>query len=78
MPVAVVYAPTDVCEAGKKMFHSKIDSVLDQCLRYGPFIVLGDFNAVTSTEKAESCKIHKVKNCGFSVSETSAALLDLV
>ena len=36
----------------KEMFYAKLDSVLDQCPRRDALIVLGDFNAVTGTERA--------------------------
>ena len=53
MFVVVVYAPTEVCESDEKeMFYAKLDSVLDQCPRRDALIVLGDFNAVTGTERA--------------------------
>ena len=46
-------APTKVCEPEEKeMFYAKLDSVL--CLRRDALIVLGDFNAVTGTERAGS------------------------
>ena len=35
------------------MFYAKLDSVLDQCSRRNAFIVLGDFDAVTGTERAD-------------------------
>ena len=50
LSVAAVYAPTKVCETEEKeMFYAKLDSVLNQC---DAFIVLGDFNAVTDTERS--------------------------
>ena len=52
MSVVAVYAPTEVCETEEKMFYAKLDSVLNQCPRRDAFIVLGDFNAVTGTERA--------------------------
>ena len=53
MSVVAVYAPTEVCETEEKeMFYAKLDSVLDQCPRRDALIVLGDFNAVTGTERA--------------------------
>ena len=52
MSEVAVYVPTEVCETGKKeMFYAKVDSVLDQCPLPDALIVLGDFNAVTSTER---------------------------
>ena len=46
-------APIEVCETEEKeMFYAKFDSVLDQCSRRDALIVLGDFNAVTDTERA--------------------------
>ena len=52
MPVVAVYAPTKVCETEEKeMLYAKLDSVLDQCPRHDALIVLGDFNAVTGTER---------------------------
>ena len=42
-----------MCETEEKgMFYAKLDSVLDQCPRRDALIVLGDFNAVTGTERA--------------------------
>ena len=53
MSVVAVCAPTEVCETEEKeMFYAKLDSVLDQCPRRDAFIVLGNFNAVTGTERA--------------------------
>ena len=51
MSVVAVYAPTEVCET-EKLFYSKLDAVLDQCPRRDALIVLGDFIAVTGTERA--------------------------
>ena len=52
MSVVAVYAPTEVCETkGKEIFYSKLDSVLDKCPRRDAVIALGDFNAVTGTER---------------------------
>ena len=52
MSVIAVYASTKVCETKEKeMFYGKLDSVLDQCPRRDALIVLGDFNAVTGTER---------------------------
>ena len=36
----------------KEMFYAKLDSVLDQCPHCDALIVLGDFNAVTGSERA--------------------------
>ena len=53
MFVVAVYAPTEVCETEEKeMSYAKFDSVLSQCPRRDALIVLGDFNAVTGTERA--------------------------
>ena len=53
MSVVAVYAPTEVCETEEKeMFYAKLDSVLNQSPHRDAFIVLGDFHAVTGTEKA--------------------------
>ena len=52
MSVVAVYAPTEVCETEEEMFNANLDSVLDQCPCRDALIVLGDFNAVTGTEKA--------------------------
>ena len=53
MSVVAVYAPTEVCETEEKeMFYTRLNSVLEQCLRRDALIVLGDFNAVTGTERA--------------------------
>ena len=41
-----------MCETEEKMFFAKLDSVLDQCPRLDALIVLGNFNAVTATERA--------------------------
>ena len=51
MSVVAVYAPTEVCETEEEMFYTKLDSVLDQFPRHDALIVLGDFNAVTGTER---------------------------
>ena len=48
-----VYAPIEMCETEEKeMFYVKVDSVLDQCPCCDALIVLGDFDAVTSIERA--------------------------
>ena len=53
MSIVAVYAPNEVCETEQKeMFYAKLDSVLDQCPRRDARIVLGDFNAVTGSERA--------------------------
>ena len=62
----VVYAPTE-------MFYAKLDSVLDQCPRWDTLIVLGDFNAVTGTERTgyELC----LGPHGFNTRNTNSSLL---
>ena len=78
----------------KEMFCAKLDYVLDQCPCRDALIVPGDFNAVTGTKKAgyeicvsphgsgttnnNSSFLLTAENCGFLVSETNAAPLDLV
>ena len=53
MSLVAVYAPIEMYEVDEKeMFYAKLDSVLDQCPCQDTLIVLGDFNAVTGTEKA--------------------------
>ena len=52
MSLVAVYAPTKVCGADKKMFYTKLYSVLDQCPRRDSLIVLSDFNAATGTQRA--------------------------
>ncbi|MCP3680346.1 MAG: endonuclease/exonuclease/phosphatase family protein [Gammaproteobacteria bacterium] len=53
MSLVAVYAPTEIYELEEKeMFYAKLESVLDQCPRRDTLIVLGDFNAVTGTERA--------------------------
>ena len=53
MSVVAVYAPIEVCETEEKeMFYPNLDSVLHQCPRRDALIFLGDFNAVTGTERA--------------------------
>ena len=53
MSLVAVYAPTEVCGTEEKeMFYVKLDSVLNQCPCRDALIVLGDFNAVTGTERA--------------------------
>ena len=53
MFVVAIYSPTEVCKTEEKeMFYAKLDSVLDQCPRSDALIVVGDFNAVTGTERA--------------------------
>ena len=53
MSCVAVYASTEMCEMEEKeMFYAKLDSVLDQCPSRDTLIVLGDFNAVTGTERA--------------------------
>ncbi|XP_045124384.1 uncharacterized protein LOC123512207 [Portunus trituberculatus] len=52
MSDVAVYAPTEVCETEEETFYAKLDSVLDQCPCRDALNVLGDFNAVTGTERA--------------------------
>ena len=53
MYLVAVYSPTELSGADEKeIFYTKLDSVLDQCPRRDTLIVLGDFNAVTGTERA--------------------------
>ena len=52
MSAVALYAPTEMCETEEKMFHAKLDTVLDQCPCHDALTVLGDFNAVTGTERA--------------------------
>ena len=52
MSLIAVYAPTEVCGTEEEMFYVKLDSVLNQCPCRDALIVLGDFNAVTGTERA--------------------------
>ena len=48
-----VYAPTEVSVPEEKdLFYAKLDSVVEQCPSRDSLIVLGDFNAVTGTERA--------------------------
>ena len=52
MSVVAVYAPTELCKTEEEMFCAKLDSVLDECPCRDALIVMGDFNAVTGTERA--------------------------
>ena len=52
MSVVAVYVPTEMCET-EEMFYTKLNSVLDQCPCHDALIVLGDFKAVTGTERAD-------------------------
>ena len=53
MSLIAVYAPTEMSEfEEKEMFYAKLDSVVDQCPSRDTLVVLGDFNAVTGTERA--------------------------
>ena len=53
MSLVAVYAPTETSELEEKeMFYAKLDSVVDQCPSHDTLVVLGDFNAVTGTERA--------------------------
>ena len=53
MSLVAVYAPTEMSDLEEKeMFYAKLDSVVDQCPSRDTLIVLGDFNAVTGTERA--------------------------
>ena len=53
MSIIAVYAPTETSELEEKeMFYAKLDSMVDQCPSRDTLIVLGDFNAVTGTERA--------------------------
>ena len=58
MSLVAVYAPTEVSETEEKeVFYAKLESILDQCPRRDVLVVLGDFNAVTGTDRAgyEKC-----------------------
>ena len=53
MSLIAVYAPTEMCETlEKETFYAKLESIIDQCPRRDVLVVLGDFNAVTGTERA--------------------------
>ena len=52
MSVVAVDAPTKACETEEKISYGKLDFVLDLCPHRDALIVLGDFNAVTGTERA--------------------------
>ena len=53
MSMVAVYAPTETSGLEEKeMFYAKLDSVVEQCPSRDTLIVLGDFNAVTGTERA--------------------------
>ena len=52
MSVVAVYAPTETSKPEEKeMFYAKLDSVVEQCPSRDTLLVLGDFNAVTGTER---------------------------
>ena len=95
MSLVAVYAPTEICEGDEKeMFYAKLDSILDQCPRQDTFIILGNLNAATGTERtgyelcvvshvsdtrnANSSLLLKIENYSFLVSEIRTAPLDLV
>ena len=53
MSIVAVYAPTETSDLEEKeMFYAKLDSIVDQCPSRDTLLVLGDFNAVTGTERA--------------------------
>lgn len=53
MSVVAVYAPTETSTLEEKeMFYAKLDSLVDRCPSRDTLVVLGDFNAVTGTERA--------------------------
>ncbi len=52
MCFVAVYAPTETSELAEEMFYAKLDSLVDQCPSRNTLVVLGDFNAVTGTERA--------------------------
>ena len=53
MSLISVYAPTEVCDQEEKeVFYAKLESLLDRCPRRDVLVVLGDFNAVTGTDRA--------------------------
>lgn len=53
MSIVAVYAPTETSDLEEKeMFYAKLDSVVEQCPSRDTLLVLGDFNAVTGTERA--------------------------
>ena len=48
-----MYVPIELCETEEKeIFYAKHRYVLDQCPHRNALTVLGDFNAVTGTERA--------------------------
>ena len=74
MSLVAVYALTEVCGADEKeMLYAKLDSVLDQYPSRDILIVIGDFNAVTGTEKVgyELC----VGSHGSNTRNTNSSLL---
>ena len=51
--IVAVYAPTEVRWLDEKeLFYAKLDSVIDQCSRQDTILVMGDFKAVTGTDRA--------------------------
>ena len=50
--LVAVYAPTEVRDLEEKeLFYAKLDSIVEQCPPGDTLIVLGDFNAVTGTDR---------------------------
>ena len=52
-----MYAPTGVSEFSEEALFAQLEMVVDSCPKGGTLIVLGDFNATTSTDRYgyESC-----------------------
>ena len=77
MSVVAEYAPIEMCETEKnEVFYDKIESLLDQCLHRDAVIVLGGFNAVTGTERADY-EICVGPHSSGSSSDNSSLLLNL-
>ncbi|XP_045110009.1 uncharacterized protein LOC123503949 [Portunus trituberculatus] len=75
MSVVAVYTPTEVSETEEKeMFYAKLDSVLCPC--HDALIILGDFNAVTGTERA-SFELYIGPNGSGTRNDNSSFLLNL-
>nr|XP_027221561.1 uncharacterized protein LOC113813715 [Penaeus vannamei] len=71
-----VYAPTDVCKLDvEEVFYAKLTSVVDKCPRQDIHIVLGNFNAVSSCDRA-GYKIAPTRNTGIVAKEIDHILLN--
>ena len=72
-----VYAPTEVSDLTvKDAFHAMLESVVDQCPRRYTLLVFGDFNALTGTDRDETCETCVDPHGSGTMNQNSTKFLD--